>query len=111
MDREEAVVDVVVTDSAERARFEAHVDGRIAGFAQYVRLGNKLLFTHVEVGEEFAGSGVASTITRHALDAARAAGRAVRPLCPFVAAWIGRHPDYLDLVDPVDRDRVTETTR
>ncbi|MCP2260886.1 hypothetical protein LX15_004606 [Streptoalloteichus tenebrarius] len=104
-------MDVVVTDAADRARFEAHVDGRLAGFAQYVRLGDKLLFTHVEVGDEFEGAGVASAITRHALDAARVAGRVVRPLCPFVADWIRRHPDYLDLVDPVDHDKVTHPAR
>ena len=41
---------------------------------------------------------VGSVLVRGALDDIRAAGRTVRPLCPFVRAWIDRHPEYADLV-------------
>lgn len=27
------------------------------------------------------------------------------PFCPFVNAWIGKHPDYLDLVPADQRER------
>ena len=40
-----------------------------------------------------------STLARVALDEVRADGtRTVRPLCPFIKAWIDKHPDYADLV-------------
>ncbi|GGM40015.1 N-acetyltransferase [Longimycelium tulufanense] len=100
-------MDVIVTDAPERSRFEAHVDGRLAGYVQYVRLGKKLLMTHTEVDDAYEGSGVGSALARQALDIARRNDRVVRPLCPFIAGWIRRHPEYLELVDPVDVERVT----
>jgi uncharacterized protein len=29
----------------------------------------------------------------------------VRPFCPFVRQYIGRHPEYLDLVPEGERER------
>jgi hypothetical protein len=39
-----------------------------------------------------------STPTRHALDYSREHGWKVEPRCPYVAAWIKRHPEHQDLV-------------
>jgi predicted GNAT family acetyltransferase len=36
---------------------------------------------------------------RTALDYVRAQGLKVLPLCPYAKAWIGRHPEYQDLLD------------
>ena len=41
-----------------------------------------------------------SAIARHVLDEARAQGRHVIPVCPFIAGWIRKHRDYADLVRP-----------
>ena len=91
-----------VLNVAERSRFEIHVDGRIAGFAQY-RMGDPglIVFTHTEIDDAYEGRGLGSILIRAALDAARSRSLAVRPECPFVRGYIGRHPEYLDLV-PVD---------
>ena len=40
------------------------------------------------------------------LDELGAGGRTVIPLCPFTSAYIARHPDYVDVVDPSFRDRL-----
>lgn len=90
---------VDVTDAPERNRYEARIDGALAGFAAYLREDELITFTHTEVDDAFKGSGVASALARHSLDAARAAGLRVRPDCPFYARWIGGHPEYADLVD------------
>jgi predicted GNAT family acetyltransferase len=92
-----------VTDAPERSRFEIHVDGRLAGFAQYRLKGADLLvFTHTEIDDAYGGRGLGSVLVRAALDSARSRGLPVRPDCPFVRAYIARHPDdYLDLV-PVE---------
>ena len=37
---------------------------------------------------------------RAALDEARRQGLAVVPLCPYVAGWIRRHPEYAELLTP-----------
>jgi uncharacterized protein len=92
-----------VLDVPEWSRFEIHVDGRLAGFAQYrMKDAGLIVFTHTEIDDAFEGRGLGSTLVRAALDTARSRGLAVRPDCPFVRAYVARHPDdYLDLV-PVE---------
>jgi uncharacterized protein len=50
------------------------------------------------VEPEFEGHGVGGALARTALDEAAARKLSVRPLCPFIAGWISRHPDYQHLV-------------
>ena len=91
--------DVTVRDHREESRFEVEVDGRLAGFSAYELSDGVITFTHTEVDDAFEGQGVGSTLVREALDLVRAdGGLRVRPLCPFVRAWIEQHPDYQDLL-------------
>ncbi|MBJ7359082.1 GNAT family N-acetyltransferase [Nocardioides sp.] len=93
--------DVQVTDNPGESRFEAHVDGELAGFAVYTTADDLVTFTHTEVFDAFEGQGVGSALARGALDAVRADGtRKVLPRCSFIRGWIEKHPDYQDLVDP-----------
>ena len=93
---------VEVVDVPEEHRFEARVDGELAGFAAYVLQGSgRIIFTHTEVDDAYAGQGVGSALARSALDEVRARGeRQVVPRCPFIREWIEKHPDYADLVAP-----------
>lgn len=79
-------------------RFECEVGG-IAAYARYRREGNKLILTHTEVPAEFRDQGVGAQLARVALDFARAERLRVVPLCPFVASFIRRTPEYQDLLD------------
>jgi predicted GNAT family acetyltransferase len=91
--------DVEVTNNTELSRYEAHIDGQLAGFADYHLRSSSIVFTHTEVDDAFEGKGVASAIARTSLDEIRAAGvYDVIPQCPFYAGWIDKHPDYQDLV-------------
>jgi hypothetical protein len=89
-----------VTDNAAARRYEIRVGDDVAGFAAYTRLPGVITFTHTEIDPAREGQGLGSTLARAALDDARAAGLRVRPRCPFVRAYIERHPEYADLVDP-----------
>lgn len=88
-----------VKDNPAESRYEAAADGRLA-VAEYRLAGDQIIFTHTEVPEEMAGTGVGSKLVQAALDDARARGLTVVPQCPFVAAYIKRHPAYRDLVAP-----------
>ena len=91
--------DVTVRNNPEEHRYEAVIDGELAGIAVYSLAEHRITFTHTEVEDRFEGHGVGSTLARVALDEVRADGtRTVRPLCPFIKAWIDKHPDYADLV-------------
>jgi uncharacterized protein len=97
-----------VLDVPERSRFEIHLDGRLAGFAQYrTKDPTLIVFTHTEIDDAFEGRGLGSALVRTALDTARDRGLSVRPDCPFVRAYIARHPDeYLALVPEELRARL-----
>jgi uncharacterized protein len=93
------MADLETTHNPDEHRYEAHLDGQLAGFAAYELTDALVIFTHTEVGDEFEGKGVGSALARFALDDVRAAGtRRVLPLCPFIKSWIRRHPEYADLV-------------
>jgi predicted GNAT family acetyltransferase len=86
-------------DNAAASRYEAYVDGELAGFAEYTLSIGTITFTHTEVMDAFEGQGIGSALARFAIDDVRAeGGRRVKPVCPFFAEWISRHPDYQDLV-------------
>ena len=92
--------DVQVTNNEADKRYEARVDGRLAGSAYYDTADDLIVFTHTEVDDAYEGQGVGSTLARAALDDVRADGRRkVVPRCPFIKGWIDRHPDYQDLLD------------
>jgi predicted GNAT family acetyltransferase len=89
---------IVVADAPERRRFEVTVDGEPAGFLVYRSRKGLLALIHTEVEDRFEGRGLGGRLARFALDQARAQGLAVLPFCPFVNAWMKRHPEYVDLV-------------
>lgn len=96
-----ATIDLTVRDAPDRDRYEATTgDGRLAAIGAYRRQDDRLVFTHTETVPEFEGEGVASTLVREALTDARSRGLQVVPRCPYVRAWIERHPDFADLVAP-----------
>jgi uncharacterized protein len=87
-------MDLTVTDAPDRHRFEAWADGKLAGFAQYIRRDDLVVLTHTEVDPAFEGHGVGGVLARVALDDALARNLPVRAQCPFIADWIARNPDY-----------------
>lgn len=89
---------IVVTDARERERFEVTVDGELAGFLDYRTRRGLLALVHTEVDDRFEGRGLGGRLARLALEQARKRDLAVFPFCPFVSAWIKRHPEYADLV-------------
>jgi predicted GNAT family acetyltransferase len=92
------VAPVRVVDDPDGHRFEISVGGSRAGFAAYHLTGDRIVFTHTEVDPAFNGRGLGNRLAAGALDAARERGLAVEPRCPFIAAYIARHPEYADLV-------------
>lgn len=91
--------DVEVSNNTELSRYEAHIEGEIAGFAEYNLRSSTIVFTHTEVGDAFGGQGVGSALVRESLDQIRTAGvYDVLPECSFYRSYIEKHPEYADLV-------------
>ena len=87
-------------------RFEVQTGGKTA-FLAYRRMPGKLVLVHTEVPTEFAGHGIGSKLVSAGLDFAREQRLMVVPLCPFATDYIRRHQEYVDLVHPDYRARVT----
>jgi uncharacterized protein len=91
-------VTIEVTDAPEARRFEARVDGKLAGFIQYEVRPEAVVLVHTQVLDEFEGKGVGSVLVRRVLDDIRARDGKIIPSCPFVAEYIRRHLDYVNVV-------------
>lgn len=87
------MVDVVTKNEAE-SRYEIHVDGALAGFLEYRTVDDVLALVHTEVDEAYAGQGLGGQLAKYALDDAKARDVKISPLCPFVAKYIDKHPEY-----------------
>ncbi|HET9813423.1 MAG TPA: GNAT family N-acetyltransferase [Sphingomicrobium sp.] len=99
----ETVPSPVVRDNAGRHRFEIDLgDGSLA-IADYTLPEGKIMFTHTAVPPAHAGQGFGTALIRTALAAARERGLQVIPICPFFAAYIKRHAEEQDLLDPAYR--------
>ncbi len=84
-------------------RFEIEVGGELA-VSQYLRRGSTIYFTHTEVPESAEGHGIGNMLARASLEYARDNHLRVVPRCPFIAAFIKRHPEYQKLVDADDEN-------
>jgi predicted GNAT family acetyltransferase len=86
-----------VRNNAALHRFELDADGHTA-VAYYQLAPDVITFTHTEVPPALSGRGIGSKLARGALEAARAQGLKVVAKCPFVSAYIGKHPEFADLL-------------
>ena len=86
-----------VHDNPKEHRFELAVEGALA-VAYYKLAPGTITFTHTEVPPELGGRGVGSTLVRGALELARARGLKIVSRCPFVSAYLGKHPEFNDLL-------------
>ena len=87
-----------VTDNEQQKRYELRLDERVAGWIDYFRTDGVVAMTHAEVRGDLRNQGLGERMVRDALDDVRERELQVRPLCPFVAAYVRRHPEYEDLV-------------
>jgi uncharacterized protein len=89
---------MTVRDNPDQQRYEGIVDDRVAGLLFYRASEGELVLVHTEVDEEFEGQGIGSKLVAGALDDIRARGLRIVPICPFVKAYLARHPEHSDLI-------------
>ena len=94
-----------VRDNPQEHRYELVVAGRVAGVSAYVDRpggeggGQRRVFVHTEIDDNFEGQGLGTVLVKRALADVRASGRRAVAVCPFVAAYVKRHPEEADIVD------------
>ena len=92
-----------IRDNPEKHRFEVDLGGGSIAIAEYTLPACKIMFTHTEVPSEHEGKGIGSALIRYALNTARERGLKVIPICPFFAAYMQRHAEVQDLLEPAWR--------
>ena len=89
---------IAVQDNPGESRYELLLDGHVVGEILYRPTPDHVVLLHTEVLPSFEGKGLGARLVAGALDNIRARGLHVVPFCPFVRAYIRRHPEYADLV-------------
>jgi predicted GNAT family acetyltransferase len=92
-------VTIDVRDHPAALQYEVTVDGEPAGFIRYTLDGDVVTLVHTDVDPKYEGHGVGTELVKGALEDLRARGKKVRPVCPFVRAYLARHDEYRDLVE------------
>jgi uncharacterized protein len=86
-----------IRDNTALSRFELDAGG-VTAFMTY-RLGDGVItLQHTETPPQARGQGIASRLVAGVLDIVRARGLRVIPRCPFVSAYIAKHPEFSDLL-------------
>ena len=84
----------IITDASARERYEAHLNGELAGILEYTVKRGRIALIHTEVLPVHEGRGVGSALVRFALDDARRRGLRVIAICPYVQDFLTRHPEF-----------------
>ncbi|MBL8298801.1 MAG: N-acetyltransferase [Rhodanobacteraceae bacterium] len=90
-------MEVVIEHAAAAGRFFAQVNGYQC-VLDYRLTGDRMSIVHTWVPAQIGGRGIAASLTRAAVDAARTAGWKIEPLCSYARVWFERHPEHRDLL-------------
>lgn len=88
--------ELTITNNPAENRFEVLIEGKLSKL-DYIEDGDTIVMTHVGVHPDHRGGGVAGKITQSALEYARAKSLRVIPMCSYIAAYIRRNPQYVEL--------------
>lgn len=79
-------------DNKEENQYEFHFNG-FTPKIEYINKNGKIFLTHTEVPKELGGQGIGTVLIEAVLDDIEKQGLTLVPLCPFVAAYLKKHPE------------------
>lgn len=86
--------DVTLRRNDKLHRYELLVGGELAVASRFMDKPGHIDFLHTDTMEKFKGRGLAKVLAHFALDDVLASGKRIIPHCPFIAAYLRKHPDY-----------------
>ncbi|GMN10372.1 GNAT family N-acetyltransferase [Croceitalea sp. MTPC9] len=84
-------------DNQEKKQYEFHIDEHIPKI-EYIKTKDKIYLTHTEVPIGLEGKGIGSALIKKALEDIKEKDLTLVPMCPFVAMYIKRYPEWRSLV-------------
>lgn len=96
--------EVTVVNNPTESRFEAQVDGLMAGRVDYVTSGSSIDLQHTVVEPGHEGEGIAATMVRQVLERLQVdkPRLTVIPTCPYIKRFLSKNPEFQALTDPED---------
>lgn len=96
---------ITVRNAPARRRYELLDGAEVIGAAHYLPFGTpagpQRILHHTAVDDAYAGRGLGGQLARFAVEDTVDAGLAVVPVCAYLKAWLGKHPEYGAHVAPV----------
>lgn len=92
-------IDIPLVKNEEKKRFEIEIDGHFA-FIDYKEFGSQMALVHTETEPELAGKGAASAVVEKTLQYLDDRNIVLLPFCPFIFAFIKKHPEWKRIVSP-----------
>ncbi len=94
----EEYVTLPLVKNADDRRFELKV-GDYTAFIDYKEHDRKIWLIHTESPAELQGKGAATALIEKTLAYLEENGYRLIPLCPLVAAYLKRHPEWERILD------------
>jgi len=88
---------LAINNNTQKKQFENHYGG-VTSLVAYEISGDTITFTHTEVPKAVGGTGIGGALAEAALRFAEASKLKVVAQCPFVAAYIRKHPEFQKLL-------------
>ena len=96
-----------IRNNEAEQRYEVKIGDQLA-VLEYKRKGDQIIYLHTGVPPALEGHGIANKLAHVALEDARTLKLTVSPVCPFVAAYIRHHQEYLSLLTASERARILQ---
>ncbi|SDQ65304.1 GNAT family N-acetyltransferase [Flagellimonas zhangzhouensis] len=84
-------------NQVEGKQFQFNLEDGIAKI-EYILAQERIYLTHTEVPTAYEGKGIGSCLIKQTLEYIKEQDLTLVPLCPFVAMYIKRHPEWKALV-------------
>ncbi|WP_109699555.1 GNAT family N-acetyltransferase [Chitinophaga deserti] len=88
---------IEIKENLNAKQFETRVNGFLAK-VEYMEGGNRIFLTHTEVAPQLEGQGVAAALVERVLAILDERGAKIVPLCPYVATFIRKNPEWKRLL-------------
>jgi len=85
-------------DNEKEKQYEFHVDGKLVKIEYIKSVNGEIFLTHTETPVSLEGSGLASALAEEALKDIEEKKLRLIPMCPFIAAYIRKNPQWQKLV-------------
>ncbi len=91
-------MELEVRQNTDLEQFEARVEEKLTYIEYKLAAGNRIFLTHTEVPTALEGKGIGSALVGKVLAQVKENGWQLVPLCPFVASYIRKHPEWKKLI-------------